>query len=415
MNKKLRSLFGLLRIIRLTTAERAELRQRIFAKIYGENAVRVKETARLTGDMIKVESLLKGLRKHPTLHLTTDEKAAMLRTVRSHTSGKAHFKVSRFEGFFRFRLAPIAAIILLGAGGTAAAAESSLPGEFLYPVKIHVSENVRTKMLFYGTARAEWSIRRAERRLEEAELLAARAGIDFDVSANINANFQAHIEEADREIAKLRSSGNAQASAEFDTRLESALEAHGSVLKNLVDKNENNDVRRLLRSVVEKTGKRTKFMEESGEEKSDDEKKTADETFQHVTKASIKAAKNELIHGRTFIRNNQKNISKDSLEKARKRLDDAETILKSAEEELNTGSHTRAFEKTRSTLKEAKEATLMLKTDIEFEQHQRTNVRTENNDRDENSDDLEMKNDTRINTEQKIELPKQNTPDLRGL
>src|SRR3989339_1139174 len=58
----------------------------------------------------------------------------------------------------------LVAVFLLS-GGAAAAAEGSLPGDFLYPVKIHVTEEVRAYLADSDEERALWEVIRTERRI----------------------------------------------------------------------------------------------------------------------------------------------------------------------------------------------------------------------------------------------------------
>ena len=63
--------------------------------------------------------------------------------------------------------------LLLGGGGTSFAAQSSLPGDVLYPVKIHVNEAVRSSLTFSTASKASLETELAEARLKETEELAA--------------------------------------------------------------------------------------------------------------------------------------------------------------------------------------------------------------------------------------------------
>lgn len=77
-----------------------------------------------------------------------------------------------------------AVLLLLGAsgGGLVYAAEKALPGDALYGVKIHVNEVLGAS--FNNDTpeeRAQWAVRRLERRMEELRRLEARGSADVDV------------------------------------------------------------------------------------------------------------------------------------------------------------------------------------------------------------------------------------------
>jgi hypothetical protein len=84
------------------------------------------------------------------------------------------FSLSRFQ-FSSFHLRPVAMalmLVLCVGVGTSYAAEGALPGNLLYPVKIHVNESVRGALAVGSEAKAQWNIARTARRLAEAETLA---------------------------------------------------------------------------------------------------------------------------------------------------------------------------------------------------------------------------------------------------
>ena len=56
-------------------------------------------------------------------------------------------------------------------GGVAFAAEDTLPGDFLYPLKVNVTEPMRERMRLDPDIRARWAEKRIKRRLEETEQL----------------------------------------------------------------------------------------------------------------------------------------------------------------------------------------------------------------------------------------------------
>lgn len=91
--------------------------------------------------------------------------------VSNHQSGRIEFSslfLSR-----SFAVSASALTILIGSSfGVARAAENSLPGQTLYPVKINVNESVIGSFKRSDTARADWERERAGRRIAEAETLA---------------------------------------------------------------------------------------------------------------------------------------------------------------------------------------------------------------------------------------------------
>ncbi|HTY39778.1 MAG TPA: DUF5667 domain-containing protein [Candidatus Paceibacterota bacterium] len=67
--------------------------------------------------------------------------------------------------------------ILVFVGGTlSAAAEQTVPGDPLYPVKVKFNESIRSALAITPQAKADWAVQRAARRLDEANVLAERDG-----------------------------------------------------------------------------------------------------------------------------------------------------------------------------------------------------------------------------------------------
>ena len=128
------------------------------------------------------------------------------------------------------------AIALLVSGGTVYAAESTLPGDVLYPVKVEISENVRGWFKFSAEGKAEWDAERVEKRLEEAEILAAEGKLDEEITARVESWLNSHTERMNARIVKLEEDGKIEVAARLNSRLASSLEIHEQILLNLRDR-----------------------------------------------------------------------------------------------------------------------------------------------------------------------------------
>jgi len=90
------------------------------------------------------------------------------------------------------RYHPLAAalVLFLCVGvGTSYAAEGALPGDVLYPVKIHVNESVQGALAVSNEAKAQWNVTRASRRLAEAETLAQEGKLTPAAQSDIESQF----------------------------------------------------------------------------------------------------------------------------------------------------------------------------------------------------------------------------------
>lgn len=97
-----------------------------------------------------------------------------------------------------------AVLVLLGAsGGGLYAAESALPGEVLYGVKIHVNEAIRGKLHVTPEDRARWAVARLQRRMEEARRLKARGAADEEIDLALGEHIESVASEVEAEVLAL--------------------------------------------------------------------------------------------------------------------------------------------------------------------------------------------------------------------
>ena len=121
-------------------------------------------------------------------------------------------------------------LILALTTSTAYAAEGALPGDPLYAVKVHVTEEVRGVLSVGEKAQANWSIVRAERRLEEASTLAVKGTLTEKSRTDIETNLSLHIEAAENNQHLLAERDDTVDANEVEVRLSAVLNAHASVL-----------------------------------------------------------------------------------------------------------------------------------------------------------------------------------------
>lgn len=124
-----------------------------------------------------------------------------------------------------------AAILLLSAGGTtlSALAEDALPGDLLYPVKTQLNERIQIAFARGRSAKAELSLIQAERRLLEAETLAARASLTAETEGQLTVAFDRHVRSLESNLTAA-DQGKAEDIAGIRRRFKTALLAHSSLL-----------------------------------------------------------------------------------------------------------------------------------------------------------------------------------------
>ncbi len=100
-----------------------------------------------------------------------------------------------FSYHYRMALAGLLLFVLAGAG-TASAAQGALPGDLLYPVKIHINEQVEVALATTPAQKAKAETHLAERRVEEAQTLAAQGRLNATTTREIEDNFNEHASRA---------------------------------------------------------------------------------------------------------------------------------------------------------------------------------------------------------------------------
>jgi len=143
-----------------------------------------------------------------------------------------------------------ACILVLCIGVTTSyAAESALPGQALYSFKTRVNEPIQGALALTPEAKAEWSAELTNRRLQEAEELAATNKLSPVATADIERGLNAAMTNFSSNVALLAKNDDVQA-ANAQTDLEASLNAHEVVLATLPTKQKNNATR--ITSLIQK-------------------------------------------------------------------------------------------------------------------------------------------------------------------
>ena len=120
-------------------------------------------------------------------------------------------------------------LLLLVGGGTGVVAENSLPGDILYPVKIHVNENIESALAVTAKGEAEVSVRQAAERLSEAEKLKEKGRLSSDQSIAIRNTFLNEVGVVNTNISKVRAKGDSKSANEVSSRFEKKISEHSSI------------------------------------------------------------------------------------------------------------------------------------------------------------------------------------------
>jgi len=136
---------------------------------------------------------------------------------------------SRSQGM---RLVSATLVMALVVGvGTSYASEGALPGDLLYPIKIHINESAHAALLSSESAKAEWNTQLVSKRLKEAELLAAKDRLTPAAKAELQNRILLSAGELDKSIVKLvEEKGGEKTIGIVKLDLETSIDKHAYAL-----------------------------------------------------------------------------------------------------------------------------------------------------------------------------------------
>ena len=128
--------------------------------------------------------------------------------------------------------------LLASGGGVSYAAQSSLPGQTLYPVKVDINEPVAGLFQFGTQAQAQWNAELAQTRLQEAEQLAAQNKLTPQIQAQVATRLQDAVAAAQNGVTQLQDKNQVAVAAQINNDLETALRVHAAILARLAVKHQ---------------------------------------------------------------------------------------------------------------------------------------------------------------------------------
>ena len=254
-------------------------------------------------------------------------------------------------------------MITIGAGVTVAA-EGTVPGDTLYPMKIAFNEEIRGVLAFSEESRAEWAVEKTERRLEEIEKLSAEGRLDADVAAQAEVRLQAQIEEAEERAQKFEERKQEHIAAQMHSDLEGRLEAHKEVLLKIRTQVPATDeeVDQILTQVEEN-------LTQAKERRLQAEAEVAAKTEAEVKSAAEgkkRSAENKIEEIEQFIERKGDRVGADAKAKALAELKDAKELFAQGEAKLQAGEYGKAFASFQQSMRVVQAAKLTLSAGFEL-------------------------------------------------
>lgn len=235
---------------------------------------------------------------------------------------------------FMYTKVIIALVILLGGGGTVAAAENSLPGSPLYPVKIHVNENVRGALAVTAEQQARWDARVIERRMQEAAKLSADGTLSAEVETELQADVKEHTESMKENFVKLESRGDVQVRNDIAAELDGVLKAYTGTSAT-VDSIINADVQNKLSPLLNLKSNIQGDVEINSEATNESNSELKSNSNTEI-RNSVEAEINSLTAIRDEIKSSSSQVTADLKSRTKASLNTSAEVVTNAESSLKT-------------------------------------------------------------------------------
>lgn len=326
-------------------------------------------------------SFKKLLRETEKISLTRSEKTSIRKTlslfiqknhVRNEAPNRHGFEIHQrsfltpFNWLMPKTAMPIILVITLFVGATASyAADESLPGELLYPMKLNVNETVRGAFSFSTENKADWEVRILERRLEELEKLAAKGRLNSKTRTEIDSRFGMSTLQLDRHIKTLERDADFEGAADIRSRSEASLRAHIKILEKLASQNPDiaDDVLPLLNTIKDKTAKAVEEREKTETKVS----AGANTDVKAAAEGKLKASEHKISEVRRFLERVKETLGTQATGEAEARLKLAENIVAEGKTKLDRELYGDAFVLFQKAHRIAQEAKLLIEARRELE------------------------------------------------
>ena len=237
MTDPLKDFFGAARGIRMTEQEHQTGRANLRASV--RNSPDVRQEHRMDEQTFFTSA--KSIALTPREHVLGKEQLV------AFMASSKRWWLHPFKGF----TSVLASILIVCIAGTSVsyAAESAMPGDLLYPVKMHVNEPIEMSMARTPETRAKVAAKHAETRLHEAEMLAQNSSLGMETQKMLAEEIQRNIEAVQREVVTLIETEDVTAAGSIGVSLEATIGAHTKLLARLVSEHHGNESDDLMKAL----------------------------------------------------------------------------------------------------------------------------------------------------------------------
>ena len=247
-------------------------------------------------------------------------------------------------------------IVIVVALGASAGAQASNPGNFLYDWKTNVNEKIVSAVKVNGEAEASWQAHLADRRLAEAEELAAEGKLTSSIGAELESSFESHATAAMEQAARINEEKDADEKAGVLSGLEASLKAHEAVLVSL-ESNADSQAKAVISSLIEKV--RARINSTSTARIKAQNSLSVSVEVEAAARGKMKAAQNKINEVKSFVERKKGSLSSQIKASVDMHISLAEDSFASGEAALVAGTYAQAFAKFDEAMQHAQEAKII--------------------------------------------------------
>jgi len=241
-------------------------------------------------------------------------------------------------------------IFILAGGGVAMAAEKSLPGDLLYPIKIHINESAKSLTAVSPEAKGKFEVEKLEQRLQEAEILSNRGELNPESRAILEKRLDVEINNAKSRISNLEADSKIEAATDISSRLEISLQAHEKVLTFISGESAKNEE---IKPLIERVRGQAK---EASERRAESEKKISSRA-KEVAASQLKEASTRLEELKNTFVKIEPNLDDLNKNNIKNRIESSSKLINQGQTDLNSGNFPNSlknFQKAQKITSEAK-------------------------------------------------------------
>lgn len=188
-----------------------------------------------------------------SVSLSTSDRERIRRRLTEFMAGHPLSTSAPWWRTLRWAVGGACAIILMVTAGLAAAANGSIPGDTLYPIKVGLTEPLRGAVALTPSAKAETSVELLHHRLTEAETVVERQGALSAAQEDMEERVNAAAAAVKRQVDGLERRQLSSATKQVKDHISDCLQKHQQSLKQKVKEHptQRQAAERLLKNVDE--------------------------------------------------------------------------------------------------------------------------------------------------------------------